>query len=261
MSAVQTTPAEDLERWEDEGGACYPSPEAETPDQTDPPRHSRMTYRERRLARAEKLRAWADKREQRADAAYERATELASLVPFGQPILIGHHSEKGHRAHLKRIHSAMDQSCESAAMAQRMTESADQIERQAKHAIYSADPDAIQQLTRKVEALTGERDRMKEANAAYRKEHRTELQAMTPFHRDRAIPYPSFTITNLGATIRTAQKRLEALHAQAVNGPSFRTMRSRFASTCEGCGQPIAQGSLIQYARTVGAFHVGCEAA
>jgi len=256
MSAVQTTPTQDLDvsRWEDEGGATYPA----VTESDEAPRAARRTYRERRLARAEKLRGWAEKREERSAETYERASDLASLIPQGQPILIGHHSEKGHRAHLKRIHSLMDQSCESAAMATRMAESADEIERQAKHAIYSDDPDAIQRLTRKVEALTGQRDRMKEANAAYRKEHRAELAAMTPFHRDRAIPYPSFTITNLGATIRTAQKRLEQLQRQAVSGPSFRTISARFDSCCAGCGEAIAKGTEIRYARTAGAFHIEC---
>lgn len=45
-----------------------------------------MTYRERRLAKAERLREWADKREEKADAAYSTAHNIGSQIPFGQPI-------------------------------------------------------------------------------------------------------------------------------------------------------------------------------
>ena len=256
MSATQTTRTEDLDvsRWEDEGGSVPTHPEAD-PVQT---RSARMTYRERRLARAEKLRGWAEKREQRAEAAYERASELGQQIPFGQPIIVGHHSEKGHRAHIKQIDSAMRQSCESSAMAQRMEESAEQIERQAKHAIYSDDPDAIERLTAKLAKLEAQRESMKAANATYRAEHKAELKALDGYQRSIAIPYPSYAITNLGATIRTTQKRLEQLQRQAVSGPTFRTITARFDSCCEGCGQEIQKGSTIKYARNAGAYHLGC---
>lgn len=45
-----------------------------------------MTYRERRLAKAERLREWADKREEKADATYSTAHNIGSQIPFGQPI-------------------------------------------------------------------------------------------------------------------------------------------------------------------------------
>jgi len=252
MSAVQIT-AVDLDQWENEGGAIYADAEPEAP------RHTRMTYRERRIARAEKLRGWAEKREQRAEQAYDRATELGQQIPFGQPILVGHYSEKGHRAHLARIDSAMRQSCESSAMAARMEEKADSIEYQAKHAIYNDDPDAIDRLAAKVAKLEAQRDQMKAANVTYRNEHQSELRAMTAYQRSTAVPFPSWALTNIGATIRTARKRLEQLQREAVSGPMFRTTSARFDSCCAGCGQPIEKGSTIRYARGAGAHHVGCE--
>lgn len=239
MSAVQTTAIEDLDRWADDGGPAFPESE-------EPQRHARMTYRERRLARAEKLRGWAEKREQRAEQAYERATELGQMIPFGQPILVGHHSEKGHRAHIQKIDSAMRQSCENSAKAERMEAKADEIEYQALRSIYSDDPDAIERLAQKVRTLETKREVMKGANVAARKDGKT-------------APFPSWSLTNLGATIRTTKKRLEQLQREQVNGPSFRTISARFASSCDGCGQAIEKGSTIRYARNVGAFHVGCE--
>jgi hypothetical protein len=53
------------------------------------------TYRERREARAERLREWADKRAEKAGAAAERASEMGAAIPFGQPILAGHRRSTG----------------------------------------------------------------------------------------------------------------------------------------------------------------------
>jgi hypothetical protein len=64
---------------------------------------ARMTYRERRERRANRLREWADKRNVRAEAATEQARQLADLIPFGQPILAGHHSEARDRRTRDRI--------------------------------------------------------------------------------------------------------------------------------------------------------------
>lgn len=62
-----------------------------------------MTYRDRRLARAEQLRGQAGRNEVKADAALARADGIGSLIPMGQPILVGHHSERRHRRDLARI--------------------------------------------------------------------------------------------------------------------------------------------------------------
>lgn len=43
-----------------------------------------MTYRERRAARAERLRDWADSRAAKAQAAYAAASEYIDNVPLGQ---------------------------------------------------------------------------------------------------------------------------------------------------------------------------------
>src|SRR4051794_4138295 len=70
------------------------------PDQV--PVQTGVTRRERLERRAERLRGWADGRDAKADAAYEASRAATEHIPFGQPILIGHHSERGHRADLDR---------------------------------------------------------------------------------------------------------------------------------------------------------------
>ncbi len=67
---------------------------------------------ERAKAKAERYEEWADKAQQRSDEAFERSSKAVEHIPFGQPILVGHHSEGAHRAALKRSWQAMDKSVE-----------------------------------------------------------------------------------------------------------------------------------------------------
>jgi hypothetical protein len=218
----------------------------------------RKTTRERREAKAERLRQWADSREAKADAAYAGVRSISDRIPMGQPILVGHHSEKRARRDQDRIERGMRQSVENGAKADEMRARADEIERQAKQSIYSDDADAIQQLEAKVAKLTARRDAWKVKNAEYRKAHRDELKAMSPYERGQAIPFPSYAITNLGATIRTAQKRIEQLQREKVNGPRDRIMFSRYAGACEDCGASIEKGQPIRYNRQQGARCESC---
>ena len=170
-----------------------------------------MTYRERREARAERLRGWAEKREQKSAALHDQADRLASVIPFGQPILVGHHSEGRDRRYRARIGATMDRAVENDRTARRMAATADEIERQARNAIYSDDPDAPERLAEKIGRLEAQRDAIKAANAEYRKAHRAELAALTAYQRDHALPHRSFETTNLTANIGRLRKRLEGM--------------------------------------------------
>ena len=55
--------------------------------------------------RAERFEARAEKAEKQATALYEQAHKMADEIPFGQPILAGHHSEKRDRNYRDRIHN------------------------------------------------------------------------------------------------------------------------------------------------------------
>lgn len=49
----------------------------------------------------------AKKAEERSEQLFEKAHDMASIIPFGQPILVGHHSEKRDRNYRNRIHNTM----------------------------------------------------------------------------------------------------------------------------------------------------------
>ncbi|HZL05667.1 MAG TPA: DUF3560 domain-containing protein [Coriobacteriia bacterium] len=182
-----------------------------------------MTYRERREARAERLREQADGREAKAGQAFDAADSLAERFPFGQPILVGHHSEKRARRDQDRITANMRRGIESTDKAAEMRAKADGIERAAAHAIYSDDPDAADALRAKIDKLEAQRARIKAYNASCR-EHKAASDASLLDDRQRAdllsiaknCPYqlgkfgqmPGYATTNLGATINAAKKRL-----------------------------------------------------
>jgi len=53
--------------------------------------------------KAERAAELAQKHEAKSDDAYDRAHKKQAVIPFGQPILVGHHSEKRHRSDLRKI--------------------------------------------------------------------------------------------------------------------------------------------------------------
>jgi Domain of unknown function (DUF3560) len=174
-----------------------------------------MTYRERREAKAERLREWADKREAKAESAYRTSKATADMIPFGQPILAGHHSQRSDERRRDRMGRQMSASVEHSHKAESFKSRADNIEAAADHAIYSDDPDAVEKLAAKLAKLEAQRENAKQRNAEYWREHKAEKRTMTTYQRDRAQPFPSYYGSNLSGLISTTRKRLALLEAKS----------------------------------------------
>jgi hypothetical protein len=192
---------------------------------TDTPRR---TYRERREARAERLREWATKREARAEQAAASVDALASLIPLGQPILRGHHSQGRAERDRDRIVNGTRRVVAHSTKAREFTSRAENIEAAAEHAIYSDDADAITRLTERIAGLESERDTIKAYNAACRKgtadpatlpaKLARELASSIRVWGDVQCPggrFPSYTLRNLSGNISRQKRRLAALTAGA----------------------------------------------
>lgn len=67
-----------------------------------------MTLAERAAMKAERLDQLATKRAAQANAYARRADDLSQAFHMGQPILVGHHSERKARRTQSQMHSAMD---------------------------------------------------------------------------------------------------------------------------------------------------------
>lgn len=217
------------------------------------------TTRERKAAKAEQLRIWADGREAKADQAYEGVRSITDRIPFGQPILVGHHSERGARADQRRIENGMDRFCEHNSKAGEMRSKAANIEAQAARAIYSDDDDATEQLAAKVAALEARRDRIKAYNRTCKagKDHGDLSLLSVGQKRDLMTcirvqgyqckngKFPPYVLTNLGSEIRRNAKRLEELRKPETG----RWLTAKFASDCRRCAETVDQGDRALYFR------------
>lgn len=193
-----------------------------------------MTRRERLERKLEKREEWAEVRRAKADQALGRSRQIVGNIPLGQPILVGHHSEKRHRNAIKKSDNAMRRGLESADMADHHAGKAEGIARQLASSIYSDDPDAIEALTAKVAKLEAERERIKAINKIVRRkpkneptpEKLAELAAIVGSENTAAklfepdfcgrIGYPSYVLQNLGGNIATGKKRIEEIQRRAA---------------------------------------------
>ena len=127
------------------------------------------TYRERRAARAERLREWAASNAAKASARFTDVERIADGIPFGQPILVGHHSEAHARRDADRIHAGMRAGVDAQRKGEEQARRAENIERAAERAIYSDDPDAAERLRARIAEREADRDAIKAYNLSCRR--------------------------------------------------------------------------------------------
>jgi len=193
-----------------------------------------MTRRERMEARLERRREWAESRKRKAEAGFNRAAVIADGIPMGQPILVGHHSEKRHRRDLTKIDAGMRSGVENSKMAEHHLSKANGIEHALDRSIFSDDPDAVEQLEAKITKLEAMADKMKRANAAFRKAKGApgwtstlgvseemaksieaefaKLLVNCPWEKH---PYPAYAMTNSRSNIRRLKQRIEEIGRRA----------------------------------------------
>jgi hypothetical protein len=192
-------------------------------------------YADRLEARVERLRNRADKAAIEARSTLDHAHQLAQALPFGQPILIGHHSEGRDRRYRARIHSTYGRGFAKLEQAGIMRERAEAAEQ--NRTISSDDPAAVLKLQEKIDAAEKKQAFMKQANAAIRKiMKRTDdpAQRITELANELSINavnaahimepdcfgdagFPSYLLTNNNANIRRMKARIEDLKRVAVS--------------------------------------------
>ncbi len=184
----------------------------------------RMTYRERRERRADRRRDWGDSRERKQAGEHATIDGIMATIPLGQPILVGHHSERGHRRDLARIEKAITRSVEHGDKKREHQQAADTIEQQLATSIYDDDVDAIERLEAKIADLEAQRERIKGLNRRIRKGERLDtlgltdketkdLWYMAQYHNRRT--FAPYVLQNLGGNITRAKQRLARLRAAA----------------------------------------------
>lgn len=182
---------------------------------------------QKQIERQERARARADKLERAADSKFAAARAAVEHIPLGQPILVGHHSERHHRRDLAKRDRLTAQACELAREADAARWSAGLAGR----AVMSDDPEAIDALRAKLAKLQEQRARNKKINAAWRKGGEQALReiglgartAATIAETMRRCPWldSPMSLTNLGAEVRRVEKRIAELEA---GPPAFETI-------------------------------------
>lgn len=175
-------------------------------------------YEQKQEARRARLEARAERLRREAEAKVGRAREMASAIPFGQPILVGHHSEKRDRAYRGKIEAGFRSGFETMKAAE---QAAAKAERVGTGGVSSDDPEAVAKLKRQLEALEASQERMVKANKAVRKSDRGALAALgfdeqhieSLFRPDFCgrTGFPNWQLSNNNANIRRIKQRIEAL--------------------------------------------------
>ena len=199
-------------------------------------------YENRQEQKRQRYLDLADKNEAKSASAHQASHAAVDGIPFGQPILVGHHSEGRHRGALKRSDNAMRRSVDAGKKAEYYRGKAAGV---GKAGISSDDPDAADKIRAKIKTLEGTRELMKAANKAYRmavkqginglsndelmvadvdairakvgngsQEFITKAIQWKPQYDFEKGPYVGWPLSNLGKNIKRYKDRLAALADQ-----------------------------------------------
>lgn len=188
-----------------------------------------MSYSERQEARKQRFEELAANAESQSNAAHSQARRMGENIPFGQPILIGHHSEGRDRRYRARITGTYEKSFALMGKAEHYRRKAAGV---GTAGISSDDENAIEKLTEQLTGLQAKQERMKAVNKVIRQRAGdtdaqidgllalgwlTNEQARELVEGDfcKRVGYPSYALTNNNANIRRIEQRIKELEARA----------------------------------------------
>ena len=188
----------------------------------------KTNFEERRQRRIARYKELAEKAEEQANY-YANSPNVQVLRDMmGEPVKVGHHSERRHRRLIERADR-------DGARAVELWRKAEYYRRKAKaaensRAIYSDDPNALEKLREKLRALEEAHEEGKRLNKEYRRV-KGDIDAMNipddlkeRFKKDKATwflgpdnwrPYPTFAVKNTNAEINRIKNRIAELEKAA----------------------------------------------
>ena len=182
-------------------------------------------YEEKQEAKRERLEKAARKQRQEAHDRFETAHKMGNAIPFGQPILIGHHSEKRDRNYRDRIHTNMRKGVEASDKADYYEQRAEGV---GKGGISSDDPDAIIKLQEKLKRLEASHKLMVDANRAVRLKDIAKgdaklmalglsddtIASLRTVERGCKLGFQPYQLQNSSGNIRRIRERITILEAK-----------------------------------------------
>ena len=186
-------------------------------------------YIQRRLAKAERFAGYAANANKSSAQAFGTANAIADMIPMGQPILVGHHSERGHRRDIARIDSNMRKGIDDG--------------KDAKIAELEAERDHIKAVNKSIRMLGFTDATMTEAD----RRQLLELARLTPYVQPLQKGFPAYHLSNLNGNLRRYKQRREELASPARR---VSLLLVKYSGECGTCGAPIAKGDTACYERT-----------
>ncbi len=184
-------------------------------------------HEQRQNDKRDRLEERAEKAQVISNQRCQTSSDLAHVLPFGQPILVGHHSEARHRRHIEKINTNMRKSVEAQQKADHLSKRAASV---GSAGIASDDAQAIEKVRSKLANLESAQTKMKAVNAIIRKKKLTneekiaQIAEVCQFSEAKAaellipdvmgeIGFARYALSNNNANIRATRKRLEDLEA------------------------------------------------
>lgn len=183
-------------------------------------KESKNAFEAKREKRINRLRERADKKKREGEHSLARPQNIASFISPGQPILVGHHSERRHRRDLDRINGHTRKGIDALDSSKRLEQRA--ISAEENRNIFSDDPAAGEKLEAKIERLESRQNMMREVNRVIRSgkslsslgfSEAVEEKLKTPDFLGR-VGFPDYSLKNNGANIRRLKARRESLRKE-----------------------------------------------
>lgn len=232
-------------------------------------------YEAKQEARRERLRTAADKARARASARFDKADlrEERSGIPFGQPVLVGHHSERRHRRAIERAERNLRRGVEELKRSEELARRAGAV---GTGGVSSDDPDAVAKLEAELAALEAKHAYRLSVNKAIRRHPKDpeagarEVVARCVVDGREPPPesviakhwqpdcmgslgFPSYSLSNATANMRRIRGRIEVLRAQAarreaiVSGGAQAWRVESPAGTAEEC--PVENRCILRFSQ------------
>jgi hypothetical protein len=186
-------------------------------------------YSDRKERRIERYETLAARHSAQSIAACNQSIEMSKRIPMGQPIHVGHYSEKSDRSYRDRVWNTMGRSVEHERTAEYYRDKANAAS--SNNAISSDDPEAIVKLKEKIAALEAKQELMKESNKIIRsgKSDEETIEILiaighSPEEAHRLMNpiapyckgYERFELTNNNANLKRCKDRLKALERSLI---------------------------------------------
>ena len=181
-------------------------------------------FEQRKQKRIDNSENRAAKNASESEKLWQKANGMADVIPMGQPILVGHHSEQSDRRYRGKIDGTRRKSIQAMEKAEYYEGKAESIK--SNDAISSDDPYALEKLQAKLKRLEQSAEFMKKANVFIKKRNKEgfltlpmasiEMWEELTSGRFGSIGFEHFKFSNNSAERRRIKKRIDILIAQEL---------------------------------------------